>query len=312
MVYISVGQSQHSCTYKNVALMSDSRQDNTDDLAVTQLDTARQAAAAQQWRTAVRLLRPLAGNGHLGALKLLATVLCSAGRPAAAAEHLAAVTDAHPGEELSVNRTMSHSQRTKVPHSKVLSASVGCTAKTPARPPNVCNVQPTGCTVWPACTAAGDVQLLKQLGDCHLQAGHWQPALVAYQHALTLLREQQQQQHQHQQSAPQGNAEDDAGSPGHHQQQQWEEARSAHVVKDLTLQSCCAAAMYPQGAAHAEAAVHLVQSVMQQQAGRNLPPALKLYAQVTRHPKRDGPVNAYAHILHCLSTDVCPPLLLHR
>lgn len=62
------------------------------------LHTASQAAAEKRWRTAVGLLRPLTDKGHLEAVKLLCEVLCSAGRPVEAAEHLAAVTDAHPGE----------------------------------------------------------------------------------------------------------------------------------------------------------------------------------------------------------------------
>lgn len=126
------------------------------------------------------------------------------------------------------------------------------------------------------CITAGDVQLLKQLGDCHLQASHWQPALIAYQHALALAHDQQQ--HQQQQEALQAHAAD--GPSSQSQPQQLQDAGQPASVLDLILQSCCAAVIYPQGGAHAEAAVHLVQSVMQQQAGNKLPEALKLYIQV--------------------------------
>jgi hypothetical protein len=126
------------------------------------------------------------------------------------------------------------------------------------------------------CITAGDVQLLKQLGDCHLQASHWQPALIAYQHALALAHDQQQQQQQ--QEALQAHAAD--GPRSQSQPQQLQDAGQPASVLDLILQSCCAAVIYPQGGAHAEAAVHLVQSVMQQQAGNKLPEALKLYIQV--------------------------------
>jgi hypothetical protein len=120
------------------------------------------------------------------------------------------------------------------------------------------------------------VQLLKQLGDCHLQASNWQPALIAYKHALALLHDEHQ--HQHHQEALQAHAVDRSSS----QHQQLQDAGQPALVLDLILQSCCAAAMYPQGGAHAEAAVHLMQSVMQQQAGKKLLQALKLYTQVIR------------------------------
>jgi hypothetical protein len=57
------------------------------------LRTGQAAASRQLWRKAVYALKPLAAAGHLEAAQLLSEVLCSAGRPAEAADHLlAAIT----------------------------------------------------------------------------------------------------------------------------------------------------------------------------------------------------------------------------
>jgi hypothetical protein len=50
-------------------------------------------------------------------------------------------------------------------------------------------------------------------------------------------------------------------------------------LMEVQLQACCAAAMYPQGGPHAEAAVHLVQSLLQPGGTHPLPEALQVYAQ---------------------------------
>lgn len=133
-----------------------------------------------------------------------------------------------------------------------------------------------------------DVWLLKQLGDCLLQDQQWQRAFNAYQTALHTAREQQGQQgttrgasteHTHVPSEP------TPQQCQHKQQQEQQEASPGYKLPqgntlDLLLQASCAAALYPQGGPHAEAAVHLLQSILQQQEGRRLPTALRLCAQV--------------------------------
>lgn len=133
-----------------------------------------------------------------------------------------------------------------------------------------------------------DVGLLKQLGDCLLQDQQWQPAFNAYQTALHTAREQQDQQGTTRSALTEQNhvsSEPTAQQWQHEQQQEQQEASPVCELPqgdtlDLLLQASCAAALYPQGGPHAEAAVHLLQSVLQQQEGRRLPTALRLCAQV--------------------------------
>jgi hypothetical protein len=108
--------------------------------------------------------------------------------------------------------------------------------------------------------------------------------LNAYQDALAIVREQHQHQHQQQHESGQHQSCQQQSTTGnqtcsHNQQQVVDSQRST----EHQLQACCASAMYPQGGPHAEAAVHLVQTLLQHQLDVRqaypLPEALRVYAQ---------------------------------
>lgn len=157
---------------------------------------------------------------------------------------------------------------------------------------------------WLVTSFAGNVVLMKQLGDCQLHAQQWQQALAAYKAALDLHTGQQEAQLQVAQHAQQGEyihqePRQQGGPPCQIEQPAGTTLiqKTSELPNGLTLQACCAAAMYPQGGVHAEAAVHLVHCMLQnqqQQQRQDMSVALRLYAQVAADKQQWAPAASAA------------------